>query len=132
MRLSQSELIPLTELIGLYSDHISLTNDLFSFDKESSEHQTDGAILINAVAILQKCLSVGSIRAAKNMVHQMILGIEDRLGQVYQDLCCADGPLNSRQRRFVEGILESLAGHVLYSTIIRRYGGTASLVTSSV
>ena len=132
VHLSEAEMKRFDPFISLYADHVSLTNDIWSFDKEMGKHDDDGGILINGVAVLDELLSVGSVRAAKVMTHDLILDVEDRLGRWYQDFCRSNSTHNASEQRFVEGILINLAGHIFYSATISRYRDRTRQAASSV
>lgn len=108
-------------LISLYSDHISLTNDLYSFDKEYSDHCRTGAVLINAVDVVRKVHRV-SESLAKQLVRESILEMETEFSEEFKRLKLS-GQFSEGQQRFVEALILCLVGHVFYSATSGRYGG---------
>lgn len=115
-------------LIGLYSDHISLTNDLYSFDKEYGDHCRTGAVLINAVDVVRNVHRV-SRPIAKQLVRESILDMETDFSKEFKRLKVS-GELSDRQQRFVEALALCLVGHIFYSATSGRYGGANAALES--
>src|SRR6516162_9519845 len=109
-RLSEEEMAPLNKLITLFGDHISLTNDLYSFDKEYRDHCSKGAILLNAVDVLHQLLGCGDLQTAKRVTRQLTWHVESELHEEYKRLLAIRDSFNSRRWRFIEGIFECLTG----------------------
>ncbi|KAH8598469.1 isoprenoid synthase domain-containing protein [Bisporella sp. PMI_857] len=126
VNISASEIEPLAHLHRLYITHFSLTNDLYSYDKELREMEERGSALVNGIKVLQDLLSV-SPRAAKNILRAFLWDIEDQIHDAYKGLIDT-GELNDKQLRFARGMIETLAGNIFYSSTTRRY---ASVVAGS-
>ncbi|GES65515.1 terpenoid synthase [Aspergillus terreus] len=126
--LSQPEIKVFDRLIGLYSDHISLTNDLYSFDKEYGDHCRTGAVLINAVDVVRKVHRV-SRPIAKQLVRESILDMETDFSKEFKRLKVS-GELSDRQQRFLEALVLCLVGHIFYSATSGRYGGANAALES--
>ncbi|KAF7168670.1 hypothetical protein CNMCM5623_001610 [Aspergillus felis] len=122
--LSEPEMKVFDKLIGLYSDHISLTNDLYSFDKEYSDHCRTGAVLINAVDVVRKIHRV-SESIAKQLVRESILEMETEFSEEFKRLKLSR-ELSEGQQRFVEALALCLVGHIFYSATSGRYGGASA------
>jgi hypothetical protein len=121
VRLSEAEQRPLEKVIRLYFDHISLTNDLYSFDKEYADHIQTGAILVNAVDVVHRVHHI-STSIAKKFVREAAFDIEALFTQEVRNLKQNVG-LNEGQERFVDALTLCLAGHLFYSATSGRYGG---------
>ncbi|GAB1211155.1 hypothetical protein ATERTT37_000267 [Aspergillus terreus] len=126
--LSEPEMKVFDRLIGLYSDHISLTNDLYSFDKEYGDHCRTGAVLINAVDVVRNVHRV-SRPIAKQLVRESILDMETDFSKEFKRLKVS-GELSDRQQRFVEALALCLVGHIFYSATSGRYGGANAALES--
>lgn len=112
---------PLEHLIRLYSDHISLTNDLYSFDKEYANHIQTGAILVNAVDVVHRANHISTF-IAKKFVREAALITEALFTQEFRNLKQSGG-LNKGQERLVDTLTLCLGGHLFYSATSGRYGG---------
>ncbi|GKZ17512.1 hypothetical protein AbraCBS73388_009183 [Aspergillus brasiliensis] len=124
VHLSEPEIKVFDRLISLYSDHISLTNDLYSFDKEYGDHCRTGAVLINAVDVVRKVHRVSEF-IAKQLVRESILEVETEFSEEYRKLHLS-GKLSGNQQRFVEALTLCLVGHIFYSATSGRYGGESA------
>jgi hypothetical protein len=121
VHLSEPEMEVFDRLISLWSDHISLTNDLYSFDKEYGDHCRTGAVLINAADVVRKVHGV-SESIAKQIARESILEMETEFLEEFKRLKLS-GQLSHGQQRFVEALTLSLVGHVFYSVTSGRYRG---------
>ncbi|GFF61137.1 hypothetical protein IFM51744_10595 [Aspergillus udagawae] len=124
VHLSEPEMKVFDKLIGLYSDHISLTNDLYSFDKEYSDYCRTGAVLLNAVDVVRKVHRV-SDSIAKQLVRESILETESEFSEEFKRLKLS-GDLSDGQQRFIEALTLCLVGHIFYSATSGRYGGASA------
>ncbi|KAE8393533.1 isoprenoid synthase domain-containing protein [Aspergillus alliaceus] len=120
VHLVEGERKALATLIRLYSDHVSLTNDLYSFDREYGEHQRTGALFLNAVDLVCKLYQV-SEATAKQLVVGFILETECAFSEELKKLT-SSGWMSEGQIRFAKALTECLAGHILYSATSGRYG----------
>lgn len=126
VKVAPAETYIMANLIHLWQAHISLVNDLYSFDKEQRDADVHGATLFNAVHILQ--VSEGlTVCEAKNLTRRKIWGLESAM---YEECCLLQryGQLSDGQSTFVRGILECAAGNIFYSAVQGRYGGERSLL----
>ncbi|KAL4971997.1 isoprenoid synthase domain-containing protein [Aspergillus desertorum] len=124
VQLSEPEMEVFDRLISLYSDHISLTNDLYSFDKEYGDHCRTGAVLINALDVVRKVHQVSEF-IAKQLVRESILKVETEFAEEYKRLSLPE-KLSDKQQRFVEALTLCLVGHIFYSATSGRYGGASA------
>ncbi|KAJ6006804.1 hypothetical protein N7451_004748 [Penicillium sp. IBT 35674x] len=125
--LSEAEKGVFDKFVGLFTDHISLTNDIYSFQKEWDEHISKGAFLVNAVDVVRRLHHV-SVSAAKQYVFEQILKLEQLLA-LEMDHLKQDVGMNKAQERFGEALALCLAGHIFYSATNGRYGGADSATT---
>lgn len=107
----------------LASDHLSLVNDLASFEKELRAYE-EGKVhyLINAVDVVRKLLGMTSWSSAKAFTYAYQLEVENEM-QKELDRLMMYGRLSLEEWRFVEASLRMLAGNVFYSIVTSRYGG---------
>ncbi|EKG15849.1 Terpenoid synthase [Macrophomina phaseolina MS6] len=113
----------LATIVRLAGDHISLVNDLASFEKEFREFEA-GELrnLVNAVSIVRKLFGLQSWSSAKAFTYAMQCELETRIKKEVERLETI-GALDAEQWRFLKALLTMLAGNVFYSTIASRYGG---------
>jgi hypothetical protein len=123
-KVSISETYILSNFIRLWQCHFFLVNDLYSFDKEYHDEQTKGAVLVNAIDILQKSRSL-STEAAKVFTRSIIWDFEQQMHQGSISLEKV-GIINNEQRKLVRGLLECAAGNLFYSAVQGRYGGESA------
>lgn len=121
VRLSEIDLRPFDTVIGLYLDHVSLTNDLYSFEKEYADHLRTGALLVNAVEVVRNTQSTSMV-AAKQITREAALDAE-RLFFAECDILKTRTDLVSGQYRFMEALTLCLVGHMFFSVTSGRYGG---------
>lgn len=120
VRIEDPKLAKITKLAG---DHISLTNDLASFEKELRElEQGELRNLVNAVNIIRKLFGLRSWSSAKAFAYAMQCELETQIKGELEHLEAA-GALDAEEWRFVRALLTMLAGNVFYSMIASRYGG---------
>ncbi|KAI9040026.1 terpene synthase family protein [Aspergillus affinis] len=118
--LNRQQLEPLRHIIDLTSDHITLVNDLYSFDKEKRAAVTEGALLLNTVNYLEQALSVSS-PFAKDLTLRLILDIESKL-QDELGLISQTETLSESQVRYAHALVECASGNWLFSITSIRYG----------
>ncbi|KAB8201335.1 isoprenoid synthase domain-containing protein [Aspergillus parasiticus] len=121
IHLSETEIQVFNNLIRIYVTHISLTNDLYSFERENEEHERTGGLLINAIEVIRKVYQVSPV-AAKQLARGFILDTESAFSGEFKKLI-SSGLLNSAQIRFAKALAECLAGQIFYSITSGRYGG---------
>ncbi|KJY00868.1 hypothetical protein TI39_contig309g00009 [Zymoseptoria brevis] len=113
----------LADFLRLISDHISLVNDLASFEKEKRALD-EGTIvyLMNAVDLMKTLLSLPSHDDAKRLTFAMQLQVETEMCAEMKRL--VDGRLvTAEEKRFLEACVMMCAGNTFYSAVGRRYGG---------
>lgn len=115
-----------TTILRLISDHVSLVNDLASYDKEKRAFD-EGKVcyLINAVDVTQRLLSLSSSSEAKRLTYAMQLQVETAI-KVEMDRLSASGTLTAEEFEFLDAALVMAAGNVFYSVVSSRYGGEAA------
>ncbi|KAH7065118.1 isoprenoid synthase domain-containing protein [Macrophomina phaseolina] len=118
----------LAKIMRLASDHLSLVNDLASFEKELRAYE-EGKVhyLINAVDVMRKLLGLTSWSSAKAFTYAYQLEVESEMQREIENLM-VDDCLDSEEWRFVEASLRMLAGNVFYSVVTSRYGGEAARI----
>lgn len=78
----ETERKPLDEMYQLYMTHFSLTNDLYSYDKEMLEAKEEGSAIVNGVPVLARLLNV-SAKTAKVILRLILIDLEDKLHLTY-------------------------------------------------
>ncbi|OJJ42226.1 hypothetical protein ASPZODRAFT_77442 [Penicilliopsis zonata CBS 506.65] len=119
VEVSDSEKLPLSEMYTLYMTHFSLTNDLYSYEKEVIEAEEYGTPVTNGVAVLEQILNVSG-ETAKSILRSILIGLEKKLDAIY-NAHTKSGKLNLRQLRYARAMLEGLAGNIFYSATAGRY-----------
>lgn len=113
----------LATILRLISDHVSLVNDLASFDKELRAFE-EGKVcyLINAVDVVRKLFGLSNWQSAKALTFAMQLEVESLMEEELTRLS-VDGYLTQKEEEFVQACLTMTAGNVFYSIVTSRYGG---------
>jgi len=118
----------LARILRLVSDHVSLVNDLASYDKEKRAYDSGKVCyLINAVDVVHRLFSLASPAAAKALAYAMQLQVEAEMEAELGRLVAA-GELDAEQLRFVDAALVMAAGNTFYSVVSSRYGGQAAKI----
>ncbi|CAI7604432.1 unnamed protein product [Penicillium glandicola] len=115
----QAEREALDEMYELYMMHFSLTNDLYSYEKEMLETKEAGVAIVNGVPVLAHLLNI-SRETAKAVLRLILIDLENKLHVVY-NAHVQSGKLNDRQLRYARSMIEGLAGNLFYSATIARY-----------
>ncbi|KAI9047118.1 hypothetical protein LZ554_009191 [Drepanopeziza brunnea f. sp. 'monogermtubi'] len=116
----------LAYILRLVSDHVSLVNDLASYDKEKRAYDSGNVCyLINAVDVVQRLLALPSSAAAKSLAYAMQLQVEAEMKEEL-DRLVASKELSTEELQFVDAALVMTAGNVFYSVVSSRYGGQAA------
>lgn len=116
--LTPADMEPLAKLHRLYMTHFSLTNDLYSYNKEIVAQQENGAAVINAVKVLEQLLDT-TPRAAKVVLRAFLWDLELQINEELTRLSGAG--LSPSQWRFARGMVEVCAGNLFYSATCLRY-----------
>lgn len=114
----------LTRLVG---DHVSIVNDLGSFDKERVAFESGKTVvLINLVQVLREACGLGVDEAkAAGLVMQLLneAEIEAEVGRLREE-----GDMGVEEWRFVASLLAMIAGNAFYTMTTSRYGGEAARI----
>lgn len=104
--------------------HVSILNDVFSFDREWKSAQTlgQGAVLVNGVRILADETAV-SVGAAKKLCFALVRAWEEEFGVMAEALVGSAGDEEARRRleRAVKGIERRISGAEAFSWRTSRY-----------
>lgn len=117
--LSPLQMEPLASLHKLYMMHFSLTNDLYSYDKEALAMKENGSALLNGIKVLQDILGT-SVQGTKIILRSFLWDLEARISTEYECLV-SSGKLTIDQARFARAMLETCAGNMFYSATASRY-----------
>ncbi|KAI1443050.1 terpenoid synthase [Annulohypoxylon stygium] len=116
--LTDADMEPLNALHHLYMIHFSLTNDLYSYNKELYAMNESGAALVNCVRVIELLLNIKP-RAAKVILRAYLWDIELQINEELTRLLKTD--LTPSQKRFARGMVEVCAGNLFYSATCLRY-----------
>ncbi|KAI1101090.1 terpenoid synthase [Jackrogersella minutella] len=116
--LTPADMEPLRTLHRLYMTHFSLTNDLYSYNKELYAFEQHGAALVNAVRVLELLLNA-TPRAAKVILRAYVWDLELQINEELTRLSNSD--LSPSQWRFARSMVEVCAGNIFYSATCLRY-----------
>jgi len=122
IHLSVAELKSMEALESNCSKHISVVNDIFSWDKELRASQTcreEGSALCSAVKILANETNL-SVDAAKRVLWSMVReweGVHDRL---VTEMATAS-ELSPGARDYIRGLEYQMSGNELWSMTTPRY-----------
>lgn len=114
----------LARYLRLVKDHVSIANDLGSWEKEKVAYD-DGKVLylINAVDVTKDLFQI-SDQAAVAMTEALQLQIEVEIDAEIQRMISED-LLTVEEWRFVDATVHVMSGNVFVSTVMSRYGGEA-------
>lgn len=119
------KLQPILRHIG---DHISISNDIASYDKEMHCFQNGNASsMINIVHVIEKIEGLDTT-AAKSMAYAWQLCTENKIRRGLEDLRRLN-ELNVEEWTFLDGCLTAASGNTLTSVVISRYGGEGARIT---
>ncbi|EKG12262.1 Cytochrome b5 [Macrophomina phaseolina MS6] len=117
----------LARLRRLAGDHVSIVNDLGSFDKERAAFEAGRTVvLINLVQVMRDSCGLG-VDDAKAAAYALQLLNEAEILQELERLK-RDGRLTVEHWRFVETLLLLIAGNTFYTMTTSRYGGEAARI----
>ncbi|KAI1462037.1 terpenoid synthase [Annulohypoxylon moriforme] len=116
--LTPAEMEPLDTLHRLYMTHFSLTNDLYSYNKELYAFNESGAALVNCVRVIELLLKT-TPRSAKVILRAYLWDLELQINEELTRLLKTD--LAPNQKRFARGMVEVCAGNLFYSATCLRY-----------
>lgn len=131
LHLSTAELDSVRDIERNCGKHISLVNDIFSYEKEkliSEKETTEGAIMCNAVQILSDEVHI-SIEAAKNVLWLMVREAEFAHAELqarHYSLLPGLVPKDDL-RRYIEGLVYQMSGNELWSRTTMRYRQPATV-----
>ncbi|XWW97527.1 hypothetical protein V2A60_005511 [Cordyceps javanica] len=113
----------IAKYVQLFSDHISVVNDIASWEKEKKAYDTGKVLyLINTVAEVKKLFSLDSYESAIRVTLGLQFHIECEIDREIQALI-VDDHLTADEKQFIKSLLYAMSGNVLVSTIMTRYGG---------
>ena len=121
--LSPSEISMLEPLEHVANYHVSILNDIFSFDREWSAAQTlgEGAALVNGVRILADNAGL-SVGVAKKLCFALVRAWEVEFKGMEKELLEQEGTkANTNLRRMVRGIERRMTGAEAFSWRTTRY-----------
>lgn len=115
--------------LTLIKDHLSIINDLASFDKELRAYSSGASRdLLNIVYEFQRMLSLPDVNAAKALAYSYQLQTEEWIREELERLKGED--LSLAQWQYLEAVFACAAGNAFYSMTSSRYGGEAARIDS--
>ncbi|KAK8018920.1 hypothetical protein PG991_008110 [Apiospora marii] len=115
-------------LLRLAGDHVSIVNDLGSFDKEAAAFASGRTVVfINLVRVLQTSCGLDSVDDAKAAAFVLQLLNEREMLEECERLR-TDGRMTGEHWRFVDSLLLLCAGNTFYTMTTSRYGGEAARI----
>jgi aristolochene synthase len=125
--LGEAERAILRPLDRVANYHVSILNDVFSFEREWKAAQAleDGAVLVNGVAVLAKEANL-SVHAARQLCLGLVRAWEVEFLSMAEELLGSYGPggqgeAGSLMRRAVKGIERRMTGAEAFSWRTSRY-----------
>ncbi|KOS18748.1 Fusicoccadiene synthase [Escovopsis weberi] len=113
----------LARLVKLWSNQISIANDVFSWEKEKRDYDEKKVLyLINTVDVCRRVLGLASHDAALTMTQALLFQIERELDNEIARLRAEDA-LTPEEWRFVDGMCYTMMGNMFCSVVMSRYGG---------
>ncbi|KAE8322540.1 isoprenoid synthase domain-containing protein [Aspergillus sergii] len=115
--LSNTDIEVVEHLRSLCEKHFLLTNDLYSYAKESIAEQEHGVSVLNAVRVVQRLMNT-SEDSSKAIVRQVIWDVECQMNEEYERLL-QDAPTS--QLTYAQGLIVCVAGNMFFSATCARY-----------
>ncbi|KAF3396683.1 hypothetical protein DPV78_008181 [Talaromyces pinophilus] len=113
----------LARYIRLVKDHVSVANDLGSWQKEKKAFDIGNVLyMINAVAVTKDVFNLASFEAAVAMTQALQFQIECDIDTELQQMI-SENILTAEEWQFVDATLHLISGNVFVSTVMSRYGG---------
>lgn len=113
----------LTKYIHLLKNHVSVANDLASWEKEKSAFDSGKAVyLINTVAVVMELLGLPTVTAAIALTKALQLQMECEIDEEVQRLI-DENILTADEWQFIDATLHLISGNVFTSIVMSRYGG---------
>jgi aristolochene synthase len=137
LRVSPQELAFMSDIEANCGKHISLVNDILSYEKEKSvseKEDSEGAVLCNAVQILADQVGISS-EAAKRVLWIMVRECEHAHKSLLarMDSSSPGLELSKDLKRYIEGLEYQMSGNEFWSKTTHRYGkSTESALTGTV
>jgi aristolochene synthase len=122
LQLSQSELAQMRPMEQNCSKHISIVNDIFSWEKElkAAQHlHEEGAVLCSAVKVLAGETGL-DVAAAKRVLWSMVREWEMVHDYLYAELLGL-GKCNTAVKQYIKGLEYQMSGNEIWSRTTLRY-----------
>ncbi|KAL8951635.1 MAG: hypothetical protein Q9222_002396 [Ikaeria aurantiellina] len=117
----------LRRLLRYLGDHISIANDIASYEKEKRAFDKGKAsAMINIVDVIVQLEHI-DVKAAKCLAYARQLLIENDILEEMRELK-SDGKLGVEEWRFVDACLTAASGNLLTSVVMSRYGGEGARI----
>lgn len=118
----------ITRFMELATEHLSIANDLYSYEKEARAYRTgECPDLLNFVAVVQQLLSLPDEASALEMTYALMLQREQWMYAELRKLEAA-GTLDDETWEFLRGMWANLSGNTFFSMTTVRYGGEKSRI----
>ena len=118
----------LARFIRLYADHLSIANDLASFERDKRAYVNRKAhYLLNTAEEVRNMCSLYNDETAKFVTLAIQMEVEREVARELSRLD-ADGETSGAEREFLSALVFFAGGNVMCSVIISQYGGEGSAV----
>lgn len=115
--------------LTLIGDHLGLTNDLASYEKEARALQAgETKDMINIVAVMQNLMSLPSEAAARAAAFSYLLQVEAWIIEEIERLAAWE-KLTDEEWWFLEVVFLSASGNTFFCMTSSRYGGEAAKIS---
>lgn len=117
--------------LALASDHLGLVNDLASYEKELKALQRgDTQDMINIVDVVKKATCLDESKDAKKIVWTLQLQIEKQMKEEIEGF--KKQSLGDEDWWFLEAVLSTAVGNVMFCMTTSRYGGETGTFESKL
>ncbi|KAF4445609.1 aristolochene synthase [Fusarium austroafricanum] len=116
---TQEEIAPLDYVTDLWTMHLAVHNDLYSYDKEMYELKNFQASVVNTVYVVEKLLCVNPT-LAKNITRDITFDWEKEIYAICEKWT-HDPATTEGQRVHLESLFDSMAGNIFHSATLSRY-----------
>jgi hypothetical protein len=113
----------IAKFLRLFGDHVSIANDLGSFDKEKKAYVENKVhYLVNTVEEVRKTYSLSNDEDAKFVTLAIQMEVEREMASELSRLN-ANSEVPELEKEFVNALVFVLSGNVMSSVVMSRYGG---------
>lgn len=113
--------------LSLVGDHLSIVNDLYSYDKElHAFNNGEASDVVNLVALVKSVTSLQDTDDAKSVAWALLLQVEKQMMEELKNLRAQN--LSNEEWWFLEAVTCTATGNVMFCMTSSRYGGEAARI----